>query len=200
MSSSRCQILKGVAVLLGGLAWLGAATTAFANPIAVYLTTTISWASNFPFVPSTVSGASLISTDARAIIYPVQFIDVNPVDGPTDLSTNGGPLWINPGETILWSFGGSLFSGDYSYGVCAYGDFAIPGEPCNPIPIATVMSDDFGEISLTGAVFAFDGAGQDPVQIGTWKIYSRQYSIPEPAMLALLAVGLAGLGFSRRTQ
>jgi hypothetical protein len=200
MLSSRVQLVNGAAVLLGGLALLGVATTAIADPIAVYLTTTINWTSDFPFVPSTVSGASSISTDTRGPIYPDHFFDVNPVDGPTDLSTLG-PIWINPGETILWSFGGLLSFGEFTIPVCAYSDFAIPSEPCDPfnapkISIAKLMSDHFGSISVTGAVFAFD----DTVRIGTWTITSHEGLIPEPATLALLGLGLAGIGFSRRKQ
>jgi hypothetical protein len=59
-----------------------------------------------------------------------------------------------------------------------------------------LMSDDFGSISVTGAVFAFD----DTVRIGTWTITSHEGLIPEPATLALLGLGLAGIGFSRRKQ
>jgi hypothetical protein len=200
MSNSRRQILKGVAALLGGLTWLGAATTAIADPIAFYLTATINWVSDFPFVPSTVYGVEAVSTDVRPVIFSSFFENVDPLAGPLDLSPQSGFLPINPGETIFWSFSGQLSSGGYTYPICAYTDFAIPSGPCGAIQIATLMSDNFGEISLTGAVFAFDGTAQDPVRIGTWKIHSRQFSVPEPATLALLAVGLAGFGFSRRKQ
>jgi hypothetical protein len=107
------------------------------------------------------------------------------------------PLWINPGETIFWSFGGLLTTGDFTYPVCADGDFSKPGGACNLIPIATIMSDFFGSFSVTGPVFAFTDT---PVQIGTWEIHSREFSIPEPATVSMLGLGLAGLGFSRRRK
>ena len=194
--------------MLGGLAWLGAATTAIANPIAVYLQATINWSSDFPYVPSTVSGYSSVSTDARGPIFTAFHDNIDPAAGPTDLSPSNihGLLWIDPGETIFWSFAALLSFGDFGYPVCAYGDFAIPSEPCDPWhnppinPIATVMSDDFGEFSVTGAVFAFEGTGRDPVQIGTWTMWSHEQLIPEPSTLALLGIGVASLGFSRRKQ
>lgn len=195
--ATRVWIRKCAAVLLGGLAWLGVMSTTAADPIAVYLPTTIYWASDFPFVPSTVSGWSLVDTDARLAISTVPVDDVNPIAGPTDIPTVPSPLWINPGETIFWTFGGSLTSGDFTYPVCADGDFSKPGGACNLIPIATIMSDHFGSFSVTGAVFAFNDT---PVQIGTWVIHSREFSIPEPATISLLGLGLAGLGFSRRRK
>jgi PEP-CTERM motif len=197
--AARVWIRKCAAALLGGLAWLGVMSTTAANPIAVYLPTTIYWAFDFPFVPSTVSGGSLVYTDAGLSISTVLVNDVDPLAGPTDLPTVPSPLWINPGETIFWSFGGSLTSGDFTYPVCADGDLSKPGGVCNLIPIATIMSDHFGSFSVTGAVFAFN---DPPLQIGTWVIHSREFSIPEPATISLLGLGLglAGLGFSRRRK
>jgi hypothetical protein len=207
MSNLRRQILKGVAVLLGGLALLGAATTAIANPIAVYLQATINWSLDFPYVPSTLSGYSYVSTDARGPIFLESYENIDPAAGPTDVSPSiHGYLEINPGETIFWSFAAFLSYGDFVYPVCAYGDIAIPGEPCDPRhnppinPIATLMSDDFGAFAVTGAVFAFEGTGRDPVQIGTWAMWSHQHLIPEPSTLALLGIGVAGLGFTRRKR
>jgi hypothetical protein len=196
------QILRSFAALVGSFMWLGTATMAIADPIAVYLTTTINWASDSPFFySSTVRGVSSIFSDARGQIYPNQFFDVSPSHGPTNLSTYDGPLWINPGETILWSLGGLLSVGGLAFPVCAYGAGVMPTDPCNPsnaprIPIATLMSDHFGSFFVTGAVFAFDST----VQIGTWEIHSHQGQIPEPATLTLLGLGLAGLGFARRKQ
>jgi hypothetical protein len=172
-------------------------STAAADPIAVYLPTKIYWASDFPFVPSTVQGMSLVYTDARPDISTVPVNNVNPIAGQTDILTVPIPLWINPGETIFWSFGGLLTTGDFTYPVCADGDFSKPGGACNLIPIATIMSDFFGSFSVTGPVFAFTDT---PVQIGTWEIHSHEFSIPEPATVSLLGLGLAGLGFSRRRK
>jgi hypothetical protein len=183
-----------VVALIGGFLWLGWATASLANPIAVYLTTTIYWATDFPFAQSTLSGVSVVFTDARGEISATPVDNLDPVAGPTDIPTTPIPLWINPGETILWSFIASLSSGDSTFPVCANGDFALPGGPCPIIPIATLTSDDFGSFSVTGAVFA------DTVQIGTWEIHSHEHLIAEPATVSLLGLGIAGLGLLRRRR
>lgn len=198
MPTLRRQFLKGATALLGGLAWLGAATTAIADPFAFYITPRIFWASDSPFAPYTVSGDSDVLSDVRFLSH-TDFFNVNPSawDWITPFYTNPMPLWINPGETIFWSFSGQLSSGDYSYPICANADFDLSGDQCGAIRITTLMSEDFGEFWLSGPVFAF---GQDPVQVGWWEVHSFQYAIPEPATLSLLALGLLGLGFARRKQ
>ncbi len=157
MSSSRFQILKGVAALLGGLVWSTAATAAIADPFPVYLPTRIDWVSDFPFVPSTVSGISTFSTDARPYQFlPTDFNNEDPTAGPTDVPyPPDGSYMIFSGETILWSLGGSLSFDGFSFPICAYGDFTMPAEPCNPdspplIPIANLASTGFGPFLVSG--------------------------------------------------
>lgn len=194
-SACRTSVARIVSIaLMAGVAWLGLTTTAAANQIAIYLTATIDWVSDFPLVPSSVSGVSSLSTDARGEIF-ASFVDnVDPVAGPTDVSPPF-PLWIDPGETIFWTFDGTLTSGNLTYPVCADGNDSIPGGPCNRIPIVTLTSDEFGSFSVTGPILAF-GLG-DPVQIGTWEIHSHEHLIAEPPIVALLGLGLAGLGLAR---
>ncbi len=195
MQTPRCIVAALVALLMA------AATPVIADPtpFTVYFTPRVYWIPDFPFVPSTLSAETNTSTDARGEIDFESFSNVDPLaDNPTSFPSNGGyPLMINPGETISWSLTGSIAFGDLTIPFCAYADSASPPDPCQPIPIATLLSAHWGTLHASGPVFAFSDG---PVQIGTWDVFSDERFIPEPAVFALVGVGLAGLAASRRRK
>src|SRR5512138_2399171 len=166
-----------------------AATPVIGAPFTVYFTPHVHWISDFPFVPGTMLADTVTYTDARGEIDSESFFSVDPLaENPMPFPSNGGShLLIFAGETISWSLEGWF---DLTVPFWACPDSASPAQPCQRapiIPIATLSSEHWGTLYASGPVFAFDDA---PVQIGRWEVFSDEFFIPEPAVIALVGIGL----------
>ncbi len=95
-----------------------------------------------------------------------------------------------------------VFFGGYT------GNFFQPNEPNNDsnfFPTITFDADDIKIVWDTfddNSQFAFNGpanGGQEPFGTASFRLATGA-AVPEPVTLALISLGLAGLGFSRRKQ
>jgi len=113
----------------------------------------------------------------------------------TLIAQNDDNPFINPSTQTYWDSGFSLPSlvmGNYIFTIASYANFAngttlaqgFSYDNATPIPIEQHWNQRPGNWSVW-----FDGV--DSV---------TPPSVPEPASLALLGIGLAGLGFARRRR
>lgn len=152
-------------------------------------------------VQSNVSGADAIAPNPRGLgglglgsvgfegaasDVVVAFSDSDSLDWIFDAATRISGVGFNP---LVFSPAGPLEIEIYDISNILLGSITIAGDPTgtNFLGIQATAGDLIGRINLFSDRFE----GGDNVML---------FQVPEPAMLGLIGIGLAGLGFSRRKR
>jgi len=139
---------------------------------------------------------------------------VNDGANPTSPVLSGTPTFNGPigilfsADQVGVGLDGGYFNGIGGTSITAYArDGSLLGSVINDalgIEFLGLVTDD-GSAKIAGLLFSLVGAepagfGIDNVRFGTAGQVVVPNGVPEPATLALLGLGLAGLAFSRRRQ
>jgi len=203
--------MKKIVCLLGSLLFAGPAN-------AILISASDSFAPVLQ-VDGSSSSTSLIFTDAGSIADLNVFIDFTKCDDPILSNGTCSGLGFTFNSEIVFSLTSSagtvvdlVLAGTYSgqtpgarVGVLFDDDAAtiVGGSFITSGTFAPIgsLADFNGEDLLGSWTLNFtDTVRFDPLSLNAWRIDATIADVPEPSVIALLGLGLAGFGFTRRRK